>query len=340
MGLSPSANVGSIVRTSSKNNFKLSLPGRLAEYTWSGSETRPASEIPDFVESLKELIKGVRSESNHYLIIDGLDDILTSREVQFRSLSALLFESNRLNSEFRRHKVPAKIIILCRTDLYEKIPGPNNNKMRQDFGVELDWYHDPSEPDDSLLINIAQLRTERSLGEGVDLFRDFFPKKIEHKEVKKTLLDMTRHTPRDFLRLLSHIQEFSRPGKLQEETVKSGMREYSIKYFLPEIKDELSGYASPDETNLIISAIAKIRKRDFGYKELVNSVNEAPKKIDDDRVYEIVEALFQCSALGNIQHRPGGKTYYTFKYRNRHSSFNYSENIMLHRGLWKALNLV
>jgi hypothetical protein len=61
MGLSPATNPATIVRSSSKNNFKLSLPGKLAEFSWSGSETRPASEIPDFVESLKHLISGIPS---------------------------------------------------------------------------------------------------------------------------------------------------------------------------------------------------------------------------------------------------------------------------------------
>lgn len=100
MGLSPAGDPASLVRTSSKNNFTLSLPGKLAEYSWSGSETRPASELPSFVESLKTMLSQARSTSGHYLIIDGLDDVLTSREVQYRSLSALIFEVARLNKLF------------------------------------------------------------------------------------------------------------------------------------------------------------------------------------------------------------------------------------------------
>jgi hypothetical protein len=68
MGLSPAADPASIVRTSSKNSFQISLPGKLAEYAWAGSAQRPASEIPDFVESLKALLRGVRSYSCHYII--------------------------------------------------------------------------------------------------------------------------------------------------------------------------------------------------------------------------------------------------------------------------------
>ncbi|MFC1460589.1 P-loop ATPase, Sll1717 family [Microvirga arabica] len=340
MGLSPVAEIGSIVRTSAKNNFKLALPGKLAEYSWSGSEVRPASEIPDFVESLKELISGVRSDSKHILIVDGLDDILTSREIQYKSLSALVFEVGRLNLSFERQNVPAKIVLLCRTDLFERIPGANKNKIRHDSAVELDWYHDPRDPDQSRLVQIANLRTTRSLGPRVKLFEDFFPSSIDSREVRLSLLDMTRHTPRDFLRLLSHIQEFAVEGKLSAAAIKSGMREYSIKYFLPEIQDELSGYVTPEEISRIVSAFARLRKRDFRLSDLISLTTNSVKPLSAEKTYDIVEALFQCSAVGNIQHRPGGTTHYTFKYRNRHSSFNENEDIMLHRGLWKALNIM
>lgn len=340
MGLSPAADPAAIVRTSAKNNFRLSLPGRLAEFSWSGSESRPASEIPDFVESLKGLIKDIRSESRHLLIIDGLDDVLTSREIQYKSLSALIFEVGRINTDFSKFGVPAKINLLCRTDLFERIPGANKNKIRQDNAVELDWYQDPREPGQSLLVQIAQIRAKRSLGPEVDLFDQFFPSQLHSTDVRKALLDMTRHTPRDFLRLLYHIQQFVGPGRLSPTRIRSGMREYSIKYFLPEIHDELSGYASPDEIAQLMGALGRLRKRDFRLEDLIESSSVTAKPLSEGRILEIVNALFQCSALDNIQHRPGGTTFYTFKYRNRHSSFNENEEIMLHRGLWKALNLV
>jgi hypothetical protein len=340
MGLSPASNPASIVRTTSKNGFKLSLPGKLAEYSWSQSETRPASEIPDFVQSLKELLSHVRSDCRHYLIIDGLDNILTSREVQYKSLSALVFEVARLNDLFRNSSVPVKIILLCRTDLYERIPGPNKNKIRQDYGVELDWYHDVYDPCNSLLVQAAQLRTNRSLKNDVNLFKHFLPSTIDETDPARFLLEMTRHTPRDFLQLFHHIQKFSGSGKLSAQKIKSGLGDYSIKYFLPEIQDELDGYVSRDEMSQIIAAMSRLRKRDFKLPELIHAAKDMSKPLAESRIYEILVALFHCSALGNIQHTPGGKTRYSFKFRNRHSSFIETEQIMLHRGLWKALNVV
>jgi hypothetical protein len=220
------------VRTSAKNSFKLSVP-KFLENSWSTRELRPASEIPDFVDNLRQLIRGVRSKSKHFLVIDGLDDILTKREVQYNSLGALVFEASRLNQFLRQNQVPAKIILACRTDLFERIAGANKNKIRQDASAELDWYHNPRNPDESLLVTIADLRASRSLGGTVRIFKKFFPASVDRTETNMALLDMTRHTPRDFLQLLKNIQKFSRPGMLSADDLKNGMRIYSIQYFLP-----------------------------------------------------------------------------------------------------------
>lgn len=340
MGLSPASDPASIVRTTSKNSFKLALPGELASFEWAGSEIRPASEIPDFVESLKNIVRGFRSSSKHYLIIDGLDDILTSREIQYKSLGALIFEVSRLNSDFAKRGVPAKIILLCRTDLFERIPGANKNKIRHDASVEFDWYHDPQNPENSLLLHAAQIRTSRSIGAGTKLFGTLIPDYLNGDRAAKQLLDMTRHTPRDFLQLLTHIQGFCSGNVVDIDAFKAGLREYSIKYFLPEIEDELSGYADPEEIQKIITAFGRVKKRDFSFSELVSAAKTMKNTLTEERIHEICENLFECSALGSIQNKPGGNTFYSFKYRNRHSSFDEREKIMLHRGLWKALNLV
>jgi len=67
-----------------------------------------------------------------------------NKEVQYKSLSALVYETDRLKITFMNNGVGAKIIILCRTDLFERLPGPNKNKIRQDSSYEIDWYRRPS----------------------------------------------------------------------------------------------------------------------------------------------------------------------------------------------------
>lgn len=312
----------------------------MAQYEWSGSDTRPASEIPDFVESLKTLISGARTSSTHHIIIDGLDDILTSREVQFKSLSALVFEVDRLNKLFRNNDVGVKIILLCLTDMYEKITGANKNKTRRDYGIEIDWYHDPNDPGNSLLVNIAHKRARRSLGRDCNIFDEYFLSQIKGNHIQKYLLDMTRHTPRDFLQLLACIQGFYADSRMTENQINSGLQEYSITYFLPEIRDELSGYSQPEEIDQLIRALARIGKREFNFQELVMSSADMAKPITRERIFDLCHILFECSAIGHIENRPSGNTHYSFKFRNRQSSFSEKDRVLLHRDLWKALNIV
>lgn len=54
----------------------------------------------------------------------------------------------------------------------------------------------------------------------------------------------------------------------------------------------------------------------------------------------ILNVLYDCSAIGHTYSYKDGKgTRITFKYRNRNSSFNKDNGIILHKGLWKALNV-
>lgn len=340
MGLCPAKDASSIVRTSSKANFKLTVPP-VFEGSLGIGELRPASEIPAFVESLKNLACGVKTNSRHYIVIDGLDDILTKKGSQYTSIGYLVYEVDRLNNMLYANKVPAKIILLCRTDIFERIDGANKNKVRQDSAIDINWYHDTRNPERSALISAANLRAKISLGRDVDIFRDFISSRIDGQDPRTYLLDMTRHTPRDFLQLLKCIQGFSEPyKKVSDDCVKGGMRKYSIDYFLPEIRDELVGYATPEEGDAVFDIISAIKKRDFTYEEAITAATEVAPDMTEKRINAIFKAMFECGALGNVQHKPGGTTHYTFKYRNRQSVFKKNERLILHRGLWKALNLI
>ena len=77
----------------------------------------------------------------------------------------------------------------------------------------------------------------------------------------------------------------------------------------------------------------------FTYGELEAAAN-ASKMIDVRDMKNALHALFECSAIGNIQHRLPRRTFFTFKYRNPQSTINYKEQIVLHKGLWKAMNLI
>ncbi len=338
LGLLPLPTLRQVVLKSSKNSFRVNL-ATVIQNTYESNYEDQSLNLPFFVERLKSIAISFRSDSKHLLIVDGLDDILSKREIQYQSLAALLFEAGRLNLEFRRSNSPAKIILLCRTDLFERLPNANKNKLRQDSAISLDWYHNTRSPKDSNLIKLINLRANLQDPALRDVFDQYFPSHCDGRPIREFLLELTRHTPRDFIQLLRSIQQFTINQRLTRDEILAGVRYYSIEYFLPEIKDELVGYVPADHIDRGFEVIGSLRQRDFSYDELKRRVEGTPR-VEGIRFDNLISALFECSAVGNIHNRPGGTTYYTFKHRNRNATLSLSDRLLLHRGLWKSLNLI
>jgi hypothetical protein len=260
-------------------------------------------------------------------------------------LAALIYETDRLNISFQKDSLPIKIIVLCRTDLFEKLPNANKNKMRQDAAITLDWYHDPRAPTNSKLIELINHRAMVGRGTATDVFAEFFPPHVNlyghpnGPDVRLFLLDLTRHTPRDIIALMNYMQNSYTRGRLSLEQLLAGARSYSVDYFVPEIKDELTGYMRPEDIDKVMIVLGALRKREFLFTELADQAKRLYASSDPLDLELAARLLFDCSAIGNIGRWPGGTTFYTFKYRNRNSVFNPDERMILHRGMWKALNL-
>ncbi|GLS15894.1 P-loop ATPase, Sll1717 family [Hydrogenophaga electricum] len=340
LGLLPTADLQKLVVRSSKSGFKAQIPKLLEYFNESTAANTPLDlAFLNLLSNLKELIAGYSFNGNQFLIIDGLDDILTKEAVQYETLSALIFETSRLNAFFKSKRLPIWIVVLCRTDIYEVLPGANKNKIRQDSCVELDWYPPSGDVEQSKLLELANLRGCLSLKREIDVFRDFLPVTMEHGiPVKKYLTDLTRHTPRDFIALLTHIQRFSRGAVVSRAEIIDGAKSYSEKYFLPEIKDELVGYVSPRELEIFLNAVGEIHERAFTMEKLEQVA--VPLGLQKAKLDVLMHALFAASAIGMTwRDRHTRQNKFEFKFRNPNSNFNSGRTVVLHKGLWKALNI-
>ena len=337
-GLLPSDDLKEIIIASSRVKYKLKFLGIL------DIQLEPNQKKPDdllflnAISRLRNLLMTVRTSSKHLLILDGLDDILLHQEIQYKSIAALILETARLNQLLRQNNVSAKVIVLCRTELFERLPGPNKNKIRQDSAVELDWYHNPSRPESSMLVRLVNKRAQLADKEIRDVFFEFFPRNWRRQSFLAFLLEHTRHTPRDFLQLLTHIQRCLIRGEIQRKQILAGIRNYSSKYFLPEILDELVGYITREQAEALIRAISRSKCSEFDFPELSTCLlHEGLLKQAD--MPTLLEPLFNCSAIGNLR-TDGRKNFWSFKFRNRHSHLKLDEQIVVHRGLWRAMNII
>ncbi|MEI2986101.1 MAG: hypothetical protein V8T61_03495 [Alistipes inops] len=273
-------------------------------------------DLTYIINYLKKLLENITTNNHHYIIIDGLDEILTGRDIQYKSIAALIDRAKEWNLFFRRQNIPAKIIILCRTDLFERLPHPNKNKIRQDAAYEFDWFDESSVTDYSRcnLIKLANLRAKLECPSLNNLFEELLPPKYEDQPTIQTLLEYTRHTPRDFLQLLKKIQEYCDEPTVSIQAIEKGIKKYSMNYFLPEIRDELVGYLENDQIEAFVHLLSSYRQREFLLRDIRAYAEQNPlqAQLDLDNIFYI---LFECSAIGHLS---GPNNLFYIKYRNHY----------------------
>ena len=339
-GLFPVVQLSSLVKRDVTDTVKASV--KYLELSHTESRGQVSVDIELLTDYLKELIKSFREEKQHVMIIDDLDDILSPNGVQFSVITALINVVKDLNRFFTVSYIPYKILVLCRTDMFERLPDPNKNKIKQDNSFTFTWYREGiNKPDDSDLINLINVRARLVYPEIKDVFKTFFPRTYNDKPTYGVLLDFTRHTPRDFIQLINHIQAQcpTNTSMVPQLAIENGIKDYSTEYFKQEIADEMSGYFNGPMIEGVFNALSSIRSREFWFREFQEKCRYTSSLKDVDP-NEIMKVLYECSAVGQKYSYDGGiSDRFTFKYRNRSSSFNPDNRIILHKGLWKALNV-
>lgn len=345
LGLLPRRGLKDLVLKGREVNLSATLP-QVFEGSVKSTYGEPTVALSHVRDELKNLISRASTDGRHVLVIDGLDEVFYGFAGNYSVLASLVHEIDRLNAAFADADACAKIIVLFRTDLFERLPSPNVNKLR-DFAVLLDWYDSPGRPHDSRLLALATHRARLTGFAGDDVLVEYLPAGIRQRgedvPASRYLLEHTRHTPRDFLQLLHYVQKHTQGTRPDSRALLAGLREYSVDYFLPELKDELSGYLSSEQIGELLRLLGGLRQREFALEEL-EQYAKASRLDENIDLREAIRILFDCSAIGNIVYRPrrGRRdgTFYTFRYRNRNASVNYNERLVFHRGAWKALNLV
>lgn len=336
-GLFPINSISDLLSKTSTDKISFAVKG--LELYHSVVKTENTLEIEMLTNYLLTLVASFKESKPHIVVIDDLDDILQPKGVQFYIISALINEVNDLNDSFRKDNIPVKVIVLCRSDMFEKLPDPNNNKIKQDKSFTFSWYKEGTNPENSDLINLINLRTQLIYPEINNTLVSFFPSRYKDKRTAQALLEYTRHTPRDFVQLMTYIQKQCNSNNVKTIDIENGVKEYSSEYFKIEIKNEISGYVPVAAIEPLFAVLSSFHKPEFHYSDFMEKAkrNVYLKELDLDSILNI---LYNCSAIGHkYDSSISGLTNIQFKYRNRASSFSQDDLIRVHKGLWKALDL-
>lgn len=338
LGLFPVLNISSLLKRSSSTTMSATIQSLGISHTV--SEEYAEADMELLTNYVKDIISNIKEEKPHLIIIDELDDILTPNGRQFANIAALINEAKDLNAFFHSNSIPVKIIILCRTDMFERLPGQNLNKIRQDNSFTFTWYREGIDSNkESDLIYLINKRAKLTYPEIHDVFESFFPASYDDTDIYSALLNYTRHIPRDFVQLMNYIQKNCNSANVTNEAISKGIKNYSTEYFLPEISNELSGYLPSNAIQPIFNVISAIRSQSFTCDQFLRKHVET-HTLNGVNPVETLKVLYDCSAIGHTHfYKEYNGTRVLFKYRNRSTSFEQSDKILLHKGLWKALNV-
>ncbi|EPY6430552.1 P-loop ATPase, Sll1717 family [Clostridium sporogenes] len=340
-------NINNIIRTLSKKSFHFDM--KVLKYDHEIELNKGTLSNTEVVEYLFEGLEEIYFNENRLLLmIDGLDDVLRYKKERLDILSGLIRSINEINLSFRRQQIPIKIILLAREDILATITDPDFNKIKRDGGIIINW----NAKDDDLK-NLVNLRFKLSgvSDENIDKQWNFlFPFKIRNKDSWSYITEFTLNKPRDILQFLTQCQKtYPNKTNLTYSEMDQVLIDYSTEYFIEEMKNELAGFIDDEVINILPQVLQTIGGSDFSYKEFKKVVEKFVSDKPDTYYKKIIFTLFENGYLGEVisirywnkkLNRNSIRNQAIFKHKKSNIKINYDYKFSIHKGLYKALNIV
>ena len=303
------------------------------------------------VEVLEDIIGEYLDDSSYYIIFDELDEdykdiIVVERYKKYTELLTSLFKAVQdIKSIFPSKRFCIYPVIFLRNDIYDIISDPDKTKWR-DLMVEIEWTNDSIQP----LLAFRISRAHDPSGE-IMSFHDAWniifskdPVGYGNRQQKRTSMFnyITRSThirPRDYIRyfqacsseVLSECKD-----RISPQMVVKADKAFS-NFFRSELEDEIHGILP--EIGEILNIISQLKKQTFRYEEFKEQyVKKIRHGVVESRDPEFVlKILFNFSVIGN---QPSQLNVQVFRYLDNDARFITKEAICVHRGLFKALQIL
>lgn len=314
-------------------------------------ESGPTINIYNLIPYLEDWVATARANVRHILLVDGLDSIFLNDKQYDESLSSLVQAAYSLNQKLKASEATGSIVLLIRNDVFSRIALslPDSQKMRDDLSFDLDW-RILSGPGgrNAPLMQLINAKAAKAAGvDSVDVLA-YFPEEITVGNrgnnprtfpTLQYLLNMTRHTPRDLLRIFEEIRKVEASGVyevsesiLAEDVIHEGVLQYSTKYFVGAISNEFAGYdGGPESAAAAIRALKSIGKQHFDADEFKAALrSDSPDRSGDAE--QLLRLLFYAGAIGNyVSGRD--QSYMQFYHRRDESEIYLRGAFILHHAL-------
>ena len=358
-----SLNAFKILEVTSEKTIKgeLSLKIAKAEGETNRQEIKKQGNYLEYLEALKEIILKLFEYINQKkvtIIYDELDSKFKNEEDYKNSIISLIKAANDINEIFLDKKINVKIMIFLREDIYNLLNDYDLNKIKEDCSITIDWGINGGECSPLVDMIINKIRNSYSDFQNLTkqeiisyLFSDVkmnIVKKERGSLKNKTktikpfdfMLTRTFLRPRDLVTYLNKIiEKYPMAQKISGDYILEVEKRYSD-YFADEIKNEMKGHLTDDEIEKIFSLLYRFSKRSFYFESLEKYYKERIELFGILDLKKCISLLFNFSALGNIRYDSNGKRFYKWAYREDNIEVNFDEQLVIHLGLRKKMNLI
>ena len=283
------------------------------------------------------------NERELFVILDGMDDILRYRKNRMEIIASLIRSADYINDKMQIYKKKIKIIILVREDIISMVNDPDLNKIIQDGSIYISWNDRLAELKE--IVDRRFLISGLAKEEAIQCWYNIFPKKIKNKPSWDYILEYTLYKPRDILQFLKFCQsEFPQNSHLSLSETQTALKLYSNRYFIEEMKNELSGLVDDEIITSIPSVFRKLGGRAFQLTDINNIfIQQVPQKnINVNDTKTILTYLFDAGYIGQLIESGKGrdqKKIVTFKYRNPTARIDFYQKFITHKGLHSGLGV-
>lgn len=303
-------------------------------------------DIVDILENV--ILENVTSTSKYYVIFDELDeeykDFTSSEEEKdyFALVTGLFKAINETRNIFKDEGLLIYPIVFLRSDIFQRINYSDKNKW-SDYLINLEWTPEKLRSLIKARINVLTgTRSKDFLHAwkkiGINKKVEMGNKQNYRESPIDYILRSTHNRPRDIIKYLKEASKIAARKNytlIGPKVIKEADAPFS-EYMKQEISDEI--YSVLPEYNEIFSILSIIRKQTFNPSEFVDVYQEKVRNqnLRNRGAEAVLNILFEFSIIGNV---PSMDTRSIFKYENESARFNFKENIRVHRGLYKALQI-
>lgn len=293
---------------------------------------------------LEDIIEQFADDSYYYILIDELDEDYRDFEDEFQRkkyiylLTSLFKAVQNIRAYFKDSTIKIRPVVFLRSDIYAFLKDSDKNKWSE-YILDLTWK--PEKLYEMLCYRLAVSSQGQYSQETV--WKHIFPNQFVHMgnqghNKMRTFDYITRSThwrPRDYIHYISQCSKIALQNgatNITSPTVKEADKEFS-EYLKKEIVDEI--FAVLPDINQILSTLSQIRKQTFSPQTFIH-VYSSTYSVSENDTKMILRQLFEHGVIGN---QPSMKGQQIFKHEYPNALFNFNENMTIHRGLYKALQI-